>query len=68
MATNPTEWIKDGRQYLTEVQAEYKKITWPPQNEAVVGTVAVIVIVAIMTTVLAGVDFVLSQVVSLILN
>jgi preprotein translocase subunit SecE len=68
MAMNPTEWIKDGRQYLTEVQSEYKKITWPPQKEAVVGTVAVVVIVAIMTTVLAGVDFVLSQVVSLILN
>ena len=45
---NPVDWYRDGRQYLTEVQAEYKKITWPPQKEAMVGTAAVIVIVAIV--------------------
>ena len=37
MAINPGDWIRDTRQYMEEVQAEYKKITWPPQKEAVVG-------------------------------
>jgi len=68
MASNPAEWIRDGRQYLSEVQAEYKKITWPPQKEAVVGTVAVVIIVAVMTTVLGLADFVLSRLVQLVLQ
>jgi len=68
MSMNPVEWIRDGRRYLLEVQAEYKKITWPPQKEAVVGTVAVVVIVAVMTTVLAVVDFALSRIVSMVIQ
>jgi len=68
MASNPAEWVRDGRQYLSEVQAEYKKITWPPQKEAVVGAVAVVIIVAVMTTVLGLADFVLSRLVQLILQ
>ncbi len=68
MSMNPADWVKDGRQYLVEVQGEYKKITWPPQKEAVVGTVAVIVIVAIMATVLGIADFFLSRAVAFILQ
>ena len=47
MATNPTEWYRDSRQYLTEVGGEYRKITWPPQKEAVAGTIGVVVISSI---------------------
>jgi preprotein translocase subunit SecE len=68
MAMNPADWYRDGRQYVVEVQAEYKKITWPPQKEAVVGTISVIVIVAIVATVLGVADFVLSRGVALILQ
>ena len=68
MAMNPVNWFRDGRQYLIEVQAEYKKITWPPQKEAMVGTVAVIVIVAIVATVLGVADFALSWAVGQILQ
>ncbi len=57
---NPLVWISDARQYLAEVQVEWKKITWPPQNEALVGTVSVVVVVAIVTTVLSIVDYGLS--------
>ena len=39
---------------------EWKKIPWPPQNEALVGTVSVVVVVAIVTTVLSIVDYGLS--------
>ena len=61
MALNPGSWVKDTREYLTEVQAEYKKITWPPQKEALAGTVGVVVVVAVVTTVLGLVDFALSR-------
>jgi preprotein translocase SecE subunit len=56
------------RQYLTEVQAEYKKITWPPQKEAVAGSVGVITVVVIVTTVLALVDFALSRIMNQVLG
>ena len=57
---NPVTWISDARQYLAEVQVEWKNITWPPQNEALVGTVSVVVVVTIVTTVLSIVDYGLS--------
>ena len=51
---------KNTRQYLVEVQAEYKKITWPPQKEAMAGTIdgrVVVVIVTVVTTASGVVDF-----------
>jgi preprotein translocase SecE subunit len=68
MPLDPAQWIRDGQQYLVEVQAEFKKVTWPPQKEAIVGTVAVLVIVAAMTTVLGVVDFILSQVLGMLIQ
>ena len=68
MAVNPGEWIRDVRQYLTEVQGEYKKITWPSQQEAVAGTLSVLVVVTIVTTVLSIVDFALSNVLGFVLQ
>ena len=65
---NPLNWIRDLRDYLVEVQGEWKKITWPPQNEAVAGTVSVVVVVVIVTTVLSGVDYVLSMVMRSVLQ
>ncbi len=65
---NPLNWIRDAREYLAEVQVEWKKITWPSQNEAMVGTVSVVVLVAIVTTVLGVVDYGLSMVMQVILQ
>jgi len=65
---NPLNWIQDVRRYLVEVQAESKKITWPPQNEAVAGTVSVVVVVAIVTTVLGLIDYALSIVMRTVLQ
>lgn len=67
MANNPADWIRDGRQFLSEVQAEFKKVTWPSQKEYVGGTIGVIVVVAIVTAVLGLADFVLGRVVQAIL-
>ncbi len=58
---NPLHWVQDTRQYFIEVQTEWKKVTWPPQAEAMAGTVSVVVVVAIVTTVLGIVDYGLSQ-------
>ena len=65
---NPLNWIRDTRVYLSEVQVEWKKITWPPQNEAMVGTVSVVMVVAIVTTVLGFVDYGLCMVMQAVLQ
>jgi preprotein translocase subunit SecE len=51
--------IQDARQYLSDVRAEFNKITWPTQREYVGGTVGVVVIVAVMTLALGVIDLVL---------
>ncbi len=66
-AFNPTSLVRDTRQYLAEVQGEWRKITWSQQKEAVAGTIGVLVIVVIITTVLSIVDFVLGQLVRMVL-
>jgi preprotein translocase subunit SecE len=68
MALSPADWVRDARHYLDEVQAEYKKITWPSQKEAFAGTIGVVVIVAIVTVVLGVVDFGLSRIFQLLLQ
>ena len=68
MASNPTQWYRETRQYLTEVEGEARKITWPAQKEAVAGTIGVVVIVAIVGTVLGFADFGLSRLIHWILQ
>jgi preprotein translocase subunit SecE len=53
---NPATRIAELREYLVEVRAEFRKITWPSQREYVGGTVGVVVIVAFLTTVLGLMD------------
>ena len=67
MVMNPADLLRDVRQYVSEVQAEYRKIVWPPQKEAVVGTIGVVVVVTIVTTALGVVDYVLSVLLQLVL-
>ena len=67
MVWNPAIWYSESKQFLTEVRAEYRKVTWPSQKEATAGTIGVIIVVAVMTTVLSLVDLGLGQLVRLIL-
>ena len=67
MEWNPAVWVNDSRQFLLEVRSEFRKVTWPSQKEAVAGTIGVVVVCAIITTVLAVVDFSLGQIVQRIL-
>jgi preprotein translocase SecE subunit len=41
-------WIERSRDFVAEVRGEFEKITWPPQPEMLNGTIAVLVIVAVM--------------------
>ena len=60
MERNPAAWFAAARQYLLDVRAEFRKITWPNQREYVGGTVGVVVIVAFLTVVLGVIDAVLA--------
>ena len=64
---SPMIWIGESRQFLREVLAEGRKVTWPAQNEAVAGTIGVVVIVAIITAALSLVDAILGQAIQWIL-
>ena len=48
MEWNPTVWVQNGRQYLIDVRSEFRKITWPSQQEYMGGTIGVVVIVAFL--------------------
>ena len=67
MELNPAVWYRESAQFLGEVRAEYRKVTWPTQKEAVAGTVGVVVVVAVLTTGLSLVDLGLGQLIRLIL-
>ena len=60
--------VERARNFVSEVQSEFNKITWPPQPEMVNGTIAVLVIVAVMATFLGIVDFGLSRVMRMVLG
>ena len=66
MNWNPATWYSDTSAFLSEVRAEYRKVTWPSRKEAMAGTIGVLVLVGIMTIVLSTVDFALSHLVQLV--
>lgn len=68
MAMNPADWARGTRSYLSDVQGEYQKITWPPQSEAIAGTVGVAAIVTVVTSALGLVDFFLSRIMQYLLS
>jgi len=67
MQLNPAVWFSEGRQFATEVRAEYRKVTWPTQKEAMVGTLGVLIVTAVLTAGLSLVDFLLGLGISQIL-
>jgi preprotein translocase subunit SecE len=65
---NPAAWFAVTRQYLVDVRAEFKKITWPNQKEYVGGTVGVVIIVAFLTLVLGVIDAGLTKVMEFLIG
>jgi len=68
MAEKTQNIFARSRDYLSEVQGEFNKITWPPQAEWVNGTIAVVVVVALIASFLGVVDFGLSRMMQLVLG
>jgi preprotein translocase subunit SecE len=68
MAEESESFIARSREYVNEVQGEFNKITWPPQPEWVNGTIAVVVVVALIATFLGVVDFGLSRMMQMVLG
>lgn len=56
------------RDYLTEARAELKKVTWPTKKEARVTSIAVLVLVAVMSIFLGLVDLGMMKIVNVILT
>jgi preprotein translocase subunit SecE len=56
------------REFVLEVMAEFRKVTWPSRQELVNSTVVVIVVTVVIAFFLGGVDIVLARVVEWILG
>jgi preprotein translocase subunit SecE len=67
MEWNPATWARDSRQFMLEVRSEFRKVTWPSQKEAMAGTIGVVVVVALITSVLSLIDLLLGQAIQLVL-
>jgi preprotein translocase subunit SecE len=55
-------------QFLKDVQAELKKVTWPTPKQTMASTAVVIILVFIVSFVLGIMDFILAKAVKLILG
>ena len=55
-------------EFLTNVKAELKKVTWPAKKETYASTTIVIVLVLLSAVFLGGVDMILSRLIRLILG
>jgi preprotein translocase subunit SecE len=67
MQWNPVVWYSDGRQFLSEVRSEFRKVTWPSVQEARAGTIGVLIVVGVLTIGLSIVDYALGHVIRLVL-
>ena len=56
------------QEFVREVLAEFRKVTWPSRAELVNSTVVVIVVTVVIAFFLGGVDIVLARVVERILR
>jgi preprotein translocase subunit SecE len=54
-----TAWVARTGEFLTEVRAELKKVTWPDRVQLRQATVAIIVFVLLLGLVIYGMDLVL---------
>jgi len=48
--------------FLSEVRAEFKKISWPTRRQVLTETVVVLLVVAFLTVLVTGLDWVFTQV------
>ena len=56
------------REFVQEVLAEFRKVTWPSRQELANSTVVVIVVTVVLALFLGAVDIVLARVVEWVLS
>jgi len=61
-------WVQKCDQFLREVRAEFRKVTWPSRKQTIGSTVVVIVVVVIISGFLGIVDMGLSGLLRMILD
>jgi preprotein translocase subunit SecE len=57
-----------GRDFLSESLFELRKVVWPTRPEAMRITLVVLAVVLVISLILAGFDFVISQLIKLLLS
>ncbi len=68
MSINPLNWAEQSREFLSEVQVEIKKVTWPSQQDTIAGTVSVAAVVAVVSLGLFVVDSALAWIMSVFVS
>jgi preprotein translocase subunit SecE len=61
-------FVKRAQEFVREVVAEFRKVTWPTRAELINSTVVVIVVTVVIAFFLGGVDIVLARIVERILR
>jgi len=61
-------YLKRAKDFVGEVLAEFRKVTWPSRQELINSTVVVIAVTVVVAFFLGGVDIVLARVVERILR
>jgi preprotein translocase subunit SecE len=62
------DFLRRAQDFVREVIAEFRKVTWPSRQELVNSTVVVIVVTVVVALFLGSVDIVLAKIVEAILR
>ena len=62
------EFLRRVQEFVREVVAEFRKVTWPSRQELINSTVVVITVTVVVAMFLGGVDIVLARIVERILR
>jgi preprotein translocase subunit SecE len=68
MSLNVTDWWRQSRSFLQDVQTEAKRVTWPGWKQTVLQTVVALVFVFIIALYLGIVDLALSRAIDYFLD
>jgi preprotein translocase subunit SecE len=62
------QFVARVREFIREVMAEFRKVTWPSREELINSTTVVIAVTVVLAFFLGGVDIVLARIVERILR
>ena len=62
------DFLKRAQEFVREVVAEFRKVTWPSRQELINSTVVVITVTVVVALFLGSVDIVLAKIVEAILR